>query len=635
MHKQKLTNLIFGGNSALTNYPPLVCRHNAGRFVQFDDEPDMCKLEGKSTFDFLTYFNSVSTFKWKEYTGLDNVHVTFEHKGSAAKFIPANGNSFDYETQFDEDSAIEIPASDDWTTFDVELEIREHHILNGFGIALDGELEIRNGFYYTEVDESRLHEVEIAIATTTFKKEDYVTKNIALLEGLMANEAEEASSHIHLYVIDNGRTLPKDVVTHEHSKLVPNPNVGGSGGFAKGMIEALEQDDPKATHVLLMDDDVMVMTESFIRCYNLLRLVKDDYIDAFIAGAMFSMQEQDLRTEDIGYFTNNGNFRPWKSVASVCKVGDAIKSETWCAPGSEGDSGNHYAGWWYCAIPLSVVKKVGLPLPVFVRADDAEYSLRANAKLMAMNGICIWHDAFFYKYSAAVERYQVSRNTLVAQATTGVAQNVDFLHEIKDEVRLDLKKFNYDDAELAVKGFEDFLKGPAYIENPTTEKDFMYANKAKEKMIPLEEINEEAKKLGVDLFKMSADQIWYSEGRNMSQRATDFVTFNGQRTVFAQKRKAGSVEVIDAVGWCYPAGKIRRAETLIVVDVPNKKGCIRHLNKERFNAIWNRYKAAEKQYKKNKKEIYEQYAARREEFTSVEFWKNYIQKAWDALENKN
>ncbi len=38
-----------------------------------------------------------------------------------------------------------------------------------------------------------------------------------------------------------------------------------------------------------------------------------------------------------------------------------------------------------------------------------------------MNGICVWHNSFKFKYSAAVERYQVSRNTLISQATTGAA----------------------------------------------------------------------------------------------------------------------------------------------------------------------------------------------------------------------
>lgn len=40
------------------------------------------------------------------------------------------------------------------------------------------------------------------------------------------------------------------------------------------MIEAMEQ-APRATHVLLMDDDVSISPESIIRTFNLLSIVND------------------------------------------------------------------------------------------------------------------------------------------------------------------------------------------------------------------------------------------------------------------------------------------------------------------------------------------------------------------------
>ncbi len=55
------------------------------------------------------------------------------------------------------------------------------------------------------------------------------------------------------------------------------------------------------------------------------------------------------------------------------------------------------------------------------------------------------------------------------------------------------------------------------------------------------------------------------------------------------------VAVIDAAGWVYPAGKIRDVDTLIVVDMPNKKrGAIRHMAKKRFKEVWSRFRKAEK-----------------------------------------
>ena len=75
------------------------------------------------------------------------------------------------------------------------------------------------------------------------------------------------------------------------------------------MIESLEQ-NPKATHVLLMDDDVEVLPESFIRTFNLLSLLKEEYAEAFLSGAMMSLEEPNLRTEDLGFFTAKGTFLP-------------------------------------------------------------------------------------------------------------------------------------------------------------------------------------------------------------------------------------------------------------------------------------------------------------------------------------
>ncbi len=98
---------------------------------------------------------------------------------------------------------------------------------------------------------------------------------------------EPIAKGFHMFVVDNGRTLNVDEVSDDNVTVIPNANVGGAGGFARGMMAALDID---ATHVLLMDDDVRVMPESFIRTFNLLSLRNDDYENAFINGAMLSLE---------------------------------------------------------------------------------------------------------------------------------------------------------------------------------------------------------------------------------------------------------------------------------------------------------------------------------------------------------
>ena len=62
----------------------------------------------------------------------------------------------------------------------------------------------------------------------------------------------------------------------------------------------------------------------------------------------------------------------------------------------------------------------------------------------------------------------------------------------------------------------------------------------------------------------------------------------------------------------------------MAVDLENQKGVIRHLDKKRFDEVWGRYKKDMKYFKEHEKELREAYAAKREEFTSVAFWKQYL-----------
>ena len=82
--------------------------------------------------------------------------------------------------------------------------------------------------------------------------------------------------------------------------------------------------------------------------------------------------------------------------------------------------------------------------------------------------------------------------------------------------------------------------------------------------------------------------------------------------------------VVDARGWEYPAGKIRRAETLIAVDTYAKTAAIRHKDNKKFKELWSRYKRDVKYYKAHKDELAKAYAAVKGEITSIPYWKKYL-----------
>ena len=75
--------------------------------------------------------------------------------------------------------------------------------------------------------------------------------------------------------------------------MVPNPNLGGAGGFARGLWEHRRRG--RATHVLFMDDDVAFEPEILARTVALLRFARR--ADLCIAGSMMRMDRPQIQFE--------------------------------------------------------------------------------------------------------------------------------------------------------------------------------------------------------------------------------------------------------------------------------------------------------------------------------------------------
>jgi hypothetical protein len=281
-----------------------------------------------------------------------------------------------------------------------------------------------------------------------------------------------------------------------------------------------------------------------------------------------------------------------------------------------------------------MIKKNGMPLPFFVRFDDAEYGLRCKPKFVTLNGICIWHDAFNMRYNAGVERYQTVRNGILGQAITKVAPGTNFLDEITKNLKLELIKFNYKDAELVCQGFEDFLRGPElFLQKDFSEMAFMAANKNKERQIPLDKLRQQAlDELGIDVNRLCDDDVQrdiplggYEHGTVYNVYHTQLFerTLNGQ--LYGDLTPAmGQVQIIEGVGWSYQPGKLYGADTLLVINVKSKTGIIRHRDNDRCKEIWQRFKNDVEAYKKNRAQLESDYEACRSKVTSVDYWKDYL-----------
>lgn len=620
MASMKFANILLETNPRSVAYPGMYCR--ADQPLVFDDEAQAWAMSHAGLFDFNTYFNSLSVMKLRKYTKATGFALHLELRGAACKVRQNMGSTFSSHSEVVAGTEHAVTASDEWQTVDMPIKLTDEMVIVGFEIEAEGRVEIRNSYYSADYS-GELRDIELAIASTTFKKESYIIGNINLVKDKIVHSDDDIASHFHMYVLDNGRTLDAKALTGDNVKVIPNDNVGGAGGFTRGMLAAMDQ-TPKATNVLLMDDDVAVSPESIKRTYNLLRLLKPEYDEAMISGAMLNYEIGEDQWEDIGHMTPEGTFAPCKPPLRMTQFADLIYNETF-KPNRQMRE-NMYAAWWYCCIPISVIEKNGLPLPFFVRCDDAEYGIRCKTKFITMNSLCVWHMSFHERYNAAVERYQTTRNTMIAQATCGMAPKSDFMHELENNIRLELKKFGYANAELCLDAFEDFLKGPKHFSQPGfAEKTFMAANHNKEQLVDFDTLqaqaNADPELGGFQISQVDRQLIDGDKPRTRVQRLQDFVTNNGQRVL---KNSGTGYAVIPLAGWVYPAGVIRGKHKLVVIDWYNRKGIIRVKDTARYERIMKRYKNDLKYYKANIARIRSDYKSARSTLTSHKYWEHYL-----------
>lgn len=614
----RLCNVLITDGSRSDAYPGMYVRKSTPAYKR-DDGVSVLSDPDHAKYDFLTYFNAFSNAKWRRYTRISNVNLRLVAKGTfTVNLVSCEQTMARPKITLLSSSQHEL---DDYTVVDFAYP-NTNVLLLGFEIITWGKVDIREAYYFTKVDEALLRPVELAVATTTFQKEDYVIPNMRLFKQEILGSDEPIAKHFTLHVIDNGRTLDPQEFEEERIHVHPNPNVGGAGGFTRGMIEAMEQ-EPRATHVLLMDDDVQISPESLKRTYNLLTLVNDEYRDAFISGAMLSFERQDEFYEDVGYVRHEGYYGPIKEMRIpeteekrryvVSDLEDVVKIDS-----IEIRQHNRYAGWWYCCIPVTSIERNGLPLPVFIRGDDAEYGNRCAKHFITMNGICIWHLTLAFKFRAALERYQVPRNSLIAQATTGVYPDVNFFTDLHVRVYMDLKTFNYDAAELGIDAVRDFLKGPEFIKHINSAELNKAIAQKNETLVPIEQIDDPL----LDGLELNPSLLYEGIERSVVQKAYDLLTFNGQ--VGPRALAGGGLGVLAFDGWYYSPNEIRGKDALLAVSPDGTEGVLRKKDRKRFKELLKQYRAVLKEYEARKDEVNAQWAAARDELTSIEFWKWYL-----------
>ncbi|MCR5620497.1 MAG: glycosyltransferase, partial [Treponema sp.] len=306
-----------------------------------------------------TYFNSFSAGKWRRYTRLGNLIFRFhlEHAdgrgtgenaggGQAAGTARSSGGGgpgcrvriVHAVAEADAEGIARLRRDENFRS-DIEetsrriaglVRVREEELPFALETSRDGgrtSCECRiggipeDGILYAEIapeagalvggmswrtdaDGIRLNRVRLALGICTFRREEAASRTVRKLEAAVARGGDSGPwDELAIYVADNGRTLGPDAFPSGRVRLLPNPNLGGSAGFARTMIEAVfhgrEED---FTHIVLMDDDVVLSPDTVERTYTFLRFVREEYGESMLGGAMFHEDRRHYQHESGALF---------------------------------------------------------------------------------------------------------------------------------------------------------------------------------------------------------------------------------------------------------------------------------------------------------------------------------------------
>lgn len=345
------------------------------------------------------------------------------------------------------------------------------------------------GFYSGESDTVR--DINIAVDICTFHREEYVARNLQSLKSFLDNDndpknngqkdtatignaSKEAADHLHIFLIDNGQTLDQyDEITkitkqsNGRITVIPNRNIGGAGGFTRGMVEAIRQKEAESlTHVLLMDDDAVFDPDLFVRLYGFLTTLKQSCQDITVGGSLLREDYPYIQQACGEWFSNfrAQNAHPMYDLRNY----ENCTADFMCRDDEEYDI---YSGWWCCCFSLNVVTEENLPLPMFLHHDDVSYGLmNADAGITFLNGIGVWHKGFETVFPGA-NRYYDMRNPLISAAIAepGIPTWKVIL-KVWAAMTVLLMEYRYAEAFLTYRGAMDFCKGPEWLCSIDSEK---------------------------------------------------------------------------------------------------------------------------------------------------------------------
>ena len=435
--------------------------------VRVTDEGHVDDVLSRSSFrvrsgrrvSFASYFNAFPASYWQRWTVVDSVRLTLRTHGTGTVIV-LRSNAQGVQQRVE---SVQVDGATT-STFDLPLRTFADGGWYWFDVVADEtDVVLEHGAWTTEATPVTPGNVSLGI--TTFNKPDYCVRTLATLAA-----AESVLADVDtIYVVDQGDQkvadqpdfAPTAEALGSRLRVVDQPNLGGSGGFSRAMVETLRADT--SAFLLLLDDDVEVEPESIRRSVQFSRFCRTPTI---VGSHMFDLLDKPIlhafaEMIDTYYFM-------WRGVLPDQMRHDFRRSNLRQTPWMHQRLDADYNGWWMCMIPTQVVRDIGLSLPVFIKWDDAEYALRARDhgySTVSLPGSALWHVSWIDKDdSQDWQAYYHARNRLLAGLLHSPHAKGGKL--LSNSRRLDLKHLltmQYYAASMRHRAIRDLLKGPEHL----------------------------------------------------------------------------------------------------------------------------------------------------------------------------
>ncbi|ROS78561.1 glycosyltransferase [Cellulomonas sp. PhB143] len=418
-------------------------------------DDDALVVEPGGVLDLGTWFNAAPVGWWRELLGPGHLRLRVRGRGTLTVWGAGGGRRHVVDSRLlDGTYETHLPRTEGTDWYWLELAA-------GPDGAMLESVEWASG---GGLGRSRGRAGKVTVVVPTYRREQDCLDQVARLSA--AGLAETVG---HVVVIDQGGSLASAAGAGEvldaagdRVVLLEQGNLGGSGGYSRGMVESLRWPEDA---VLLLDDDAEIEPEGLRRLHVLSTLV----VDPTILGTGLLSAEAPTSLEALAEGVRRRTFA-WGPVDGL---GDGVDvadggPDTWSFTAPRDRS--EYTAWWGTLLPPGTVARLGLAVPYFLKWDDAEYGLRARAAGMAVAtipGPAVWHPTWAAKGTiSSWSSWPLHRNRLATAAAYGAGRGVlldSLVHQVKHVLSL-----QYDAAELWNAAIAEAAGGPGWLSEDLT-----------------------------------------------------------------------------------------------------------------------------------------------------------------------